>query len=263
MMPEDSEARGSGPPTPVGVASDRVIRTLWVALVGVGLLLVFLDATVNYGEWASSGAIQRLFNITREDALANWFQSMQTLMVGGVLWLTVLQMKGRNHDAWTRRGWLLLAVFFTYLAVDDGAKIHERVGTAIDDISGAYEATDSSESPPGFRSYTWQVVFVPLFGAIGLFALLFLWKQLKTPALRSLLVIGLGCFAVAVGLDHVEGLEHGYDWLTARFDFDDYTVTHFAKALEEWIEMLGTTCLLIGFLTHFMRTFPVFLIRFT
>jgi hypothetical protein len=262
-MPEDSEARGTDPHSPVVVASGRVIRTVWVALVGVGLLLVFLDATVNYGEWASSGAIQRLFNITREDALANWFQSMQTLMVGGVLWLIGLRVKGRNQEAWARRGWLLLAVFFMYLAVDDGAKIHERVGTAIDDISGSYDATDSSESATGFRSYTWQVVFVPLFGAMGLFALLFLWKQLKTPALRTLLVIGFGCFAVAVGLDYIEGLEGGYDWVIDRYDIDDYAVTHFAKALEEWIEMFGTTCLLVGFLTHFMRTSRLLSIRFT
>jgi hypothetical protein len=137
------------------------------------------------------------------------------------------------------------------------------VGTAIDDISGSYDATDSSESATGFRSYTWQVVFVPLFGAMGLFALLFLWKQLKTPALRTLLVIGFGCFAVAVGLDYIEGLEGGYDWVIDRYDIDDYAVTHFAKALEEWIEMFGTTCLLVGFLTHFMRTSRLLSIRFT
>jgi hypothetical protein len=180
-----------------------------------------------------------------------------------VLWLIVLQMKGRSQGAWTRRGWVLLAVFFTYLAVDDGAKIHERVGTAIDDLAGSYDATASSESPPRFRSYTWQVVFVPLFGAVGLFALLFLWKQLKTPALRALLIIGLGCFVVAVGLDYIEGLENGYDGVAERFDIDDDAVTHFAKALEEWIEMLGTTCLLIGFLTHFMRASPLVSIRFS
>jgi hypothetical protein len=262
MTPGGPEAGGTASPDPVVVASSRVVRSLGIALAGIALLLVFLDATVNYAEWASSGAIQRLFNITREDGLANWFQSTQTLMVGGVLWLIVLHTRGRGDERWTRRGWVLLAVFFTYLAVDDGAKIHERVGTAIDDLSGSDDLAEASDSRM-FPSYTWQAVFVPLFGALGVFALVFLWGQFRTPAPRVLLAVGLGCFVVAVGLDYVEGLDNGYDWLVERFDLDEYTVSHFAKALEEWIEMSGTTCLLIAVLSHFMRAFPLVSIRFT
>jgi hypothetical protein len=255
------EPSASGTDGPI-IRSEQAIRRLWLLLVGFELLLVFLDATVNYREWASSGAIQRLFNITREDALANWFQSVQTLAVAGVLWLIAFRTRGGDGAVWTRRGWLVLAVFFAYLAVDDGAKIHERVGTAIDDLSMSNDDGVPSDSPR-FASYTWQVVFVPLFGLVGLFAFFFLWTHLKTRDLRVLLVLGLSCFVVAVGLDYVEGLEGGYDWLVERLESDDYTVSHFAKALEEWIEMFGTTCLLMGFLTHFMRRSPVFSIRFT
>lgn len=244
------------------IRSGQAIRRLWALLVGFELLLVFLDATVNYGEGASSGAIQRLFNITREDALANWFQSAQTLAAAGVLWLIALQTRGESGALWTRRGWLLLAVFFAYLAVDDGAKIHERVGTAIDDLSVSNDDGVPTHSPR-FASYTWQVVFVPLFGLMGLFAFFFLWAQFKARDLRVLLILGLGGFVVAVGLDYVEGLDGGYDRLIERFASDEYTVSHFAKALEEWIEMVGTTCLLMGFLTHLMRKFPLFAIRFT
>jgi hypothetical protein len=248
---------------PLAVSAEGLVGAIWRWFVGFECLLVVLDATVNYGEWAASDAIRRLFNITREDALANWFQSTQTLLVGGVLWLIAIQSKRTDGDARTRRGWIVLAVFFTYLAIDDGAKIHERVGTAIDEASIYDDVSADAEPFPRFPSYTWQLVFGPFFGAMGLFALLFVWRTVDATRLRALLIAGLGCFAGAVGLDYVEGLSDGYDWASERFSIDADAIAHFSKALEEFIEMLGTTCLLACFSTYFMRRSPVFSVRFT
>jgi hypothetical protein len=251
----------------VTVKSHRFIRTLFFCLLGLELLLVFLDATVNYGEWASSGAIQRLFNITREDALGNWFQSTQTFLVGLVLWL--IFWKTKNDSVWRGRGWLLLAVFFTYLAIDDGAKIHERIGTAVDQVSDDSEGLSvpsvPSEKVFRFPSYTWQLIFGPFLGGMGLFTLMFLWREFDERKLRMLLILGLSCFVAAVGLDFVEGLEGGYVWVAEAFpwfDIDYDALEHFAKALEEFIEMLGTTLLLLCFLSFFVRIAPISTVRF-
>ncbi len=237
-------------PISVTVSSHRLIRTIFFYLLGFEFLLVFLDATVNYGEWTSIGAIRRLFNVTREDSLQNWFSSAQTLFVGLVLWLVFLRVK--RDDLWKGRGWALLAVFFTYLATDDGAQIHERVGTAVK-VSGLAQS---------FPSYTWHLVFDPFFGAMGLFILTFVWRELKDHTLRSLLMLGLGCYVIKVGLDFVEGLDNGYESLAEALALSPEPVRHFGMVLEEFLKMLGSTLFLVCFLKHFVRISPFFSIRF-
>lgn len=235
------------------VSSQRLIAFTFWFLVGCEVLLVFLDATVNYGEWTQIGAIRRLFNITREDALGNWFQSTLTLFVGLVLWFIFLRVK--REDFWRGIGWLLLAVFFTYMAIDDGAKIHERIGTAVNEMAPSEELFD-------FPSYTWQLVFGPFFGAMGIFILLFLWREFRERKLRIWTIVGLSCFILATGLDFVEGLEEGYTWLVDTYSLNKRAVEHFSRALEEFLEMLGTTFFLISFLHHFTKISPHFSVRF-
>ena len=47
----------------------------------VELLLVGLDAFINYGRFIDIGPIRRLFNITREDGLATWFMSCRRFLL--------------------------------------------------------------------------------------------------------------------------------------------------------------------------------------
>jgi hypothetical protein len=250
VTPLSAQREDVGEPFLVIASPRRFVRTIFFCLLGFELLLVFLDATVNYGEWTRIGAIRRLFNLTREDGLGNWFASTQTLFVGLVLWLVFL--KNRRVELWKAWGWALLAVFFTYLAIDDGAKIHERIGTAV-------KAAASVES---FPSYTWHLVFGPFLGAMGLFLFIFLWRELKNHTLRILFILGLGCYVVAVGLDFVEGLEGGYDFLTSALSISPRALRHFAKVFEEFLEMLGTTIFLVCFLNHFTRISPIFSVQF-
>jgi len=83
---------------------------------------------------------------------------------------------------------------------------------------------------------------------------------------RALVFLGLGLFAVAVGMDFCEGLDpkHPWNpyawvashpgieaWTQARFQrpaFD--TARHFSKSIEETFEMLGTTFIWTAMLRH-------------
>lgn len=235
----------------VTVNSRRFTRRLFAWLVGCELLLVLLDATINYGEWIPVGAIQRLFNLTRESSLGNWLASVQTLGVGTVLWFVFMNSRGRER--WKALIWGLLAVFFTYMAVDDGAQIHERVGTAV---------KRGLPSVTFFPSYTWQVVFGPVFGAMGLLLLGFVRQELKDDTLRAWLLLGLGCYVVAVGLDFLEGLPGGYLVVADALGAGLHAVRHFGKVVEEFLEMLGTTFFLACFLTHLTRIAPHCSIQF-
>ena len=72
-------------------------------------------------------------------------------------------------------GWLILAVFFSYMAMDDGAEFHERVGSAYKKIyqpEQSLKVDAEGENVKGltyYPSYPWQVIFVPIFGVIAIF----------------------------------------------------------------------------------------------
>ena len=157
---------------------------------------------------------------------------MQTLLVAGVVWLIYLHERRGHPPRWVRRGWLVVALLFTYLAIDDGAAIHERVGTAVDDWDGGALAAL-------FPSYTWQPVFLPIFGSLALVMLTVVWHELRW-TLFVLFAAGMAMYVLAVGLDFAEGLEGVL--------VDD--ARHFQKVLEEFAEMLGTALLFGAFAGH-------------
>jgi hypothetical protein len=179
-------------------------------------------------------------------------------MAGLTLWLIYLFVKRQAKPTWKVMGWLILALLFTYMAIDDGAQIHERVGTAIKRGAGS--------SLNFFPSYTWHLVFVPVFGALGLFALVFLWQELQQRHARMLVITAICLFVIAVGMDFVEGLDRYhpwniYTWISERNDLESWTarrfgksaydtLRHFSRSIEETIEMLAITILWFLFLRH-------------
>jgi len=259
-----------GPSPPRSTATldidvDRLARRLFVAWVCITLTLVLLDGVVNYGRLTEIRSLRRLCNIAREDGLATWFAALQAMLVAAAAWL--LRVRLGAEDAPRRRvmGWTVLAVGFAYLATDDAGRIHERLGSAFEDLS--FDSAGEALGPIGrllelFPSYPWQVVVGPVFVALGIFILVFLLRELKTRA--DLLIVGaaLGCYVIAVGLDFLEGVEGGQDWLVATLDVRRYTVRHWLKVIEEALEMLGTTCFLVGFVRHLGRQPGTFALRF-
>ena len=87
-------------PVVFNIDRDRLFKWLFIWLLVIAVALVFLDAFISEFEWVSIGAAQRLFNITREDAIPNFYSSSLLLAVGTVLLLITLDC----HAAWTRPG---------------------------------------------------------------------------------------------------------------------------------------------------------------
>lgn len=260
--PADQEATGDRPHAVIlSVDGERVARRVLLFCVLAELALFLLDYHVNYGRATNIGAIRRLFNTAREDGLASWFGTTQTLLAALTLWLTYLIARTRPKPQWWKTAWLALALFFTYMAIDDGAELHERLGTTVDALK-----EDSSALLAAFPSYTWQVLFLPFFGAFGLFMLVFLWKEIDTRSSRLVLVSAIGCLVLAVVLDFFEGLEpdHALNLHTyiventnfdarsqARFARSGYdTLQHFSRSTEETLEMLANSLLLFLFLRN-------------
>jgi len=252
-----TDAPGSSPGDTAGatVLAVDTGRFLWAVFLGcliVEIALVYLDLTVNWLKWSDSGAIRRLFNTTREDGLASWFAVSQTLLAALAAWLIVVVLHHQRTAAARRLGWLVIAVFFSWMCIDDGAAVHERLGTAFEDSAGI----------GGFPSYAWQYLLLPFFGLMGVFTLCFLWREMPRASDRLRLCAAIGCFVVAVGMDFVEGLENGYAWLTTATGWEVDATRHFSKSLEELVEMIGMSLFLVAFIAQLARTAPRLDLRF-
>jgi hypothetical protein len=240
----------------------RVVRFVLVGCLLLEVAFVLLDYHVNYGRLTEIGALRRMTAIAREDGLASWFGTTQTMLVALTAWAIVAVIRAQGAARWRRAGWTVVAMLFTYMAVDDGAQLHERVGTAVQVLG--------EESAPSalafFPSYTWQIVFGPIFAVLGLAVAVFLWRELSDRVALALVFAALSCFGLAVGLDFIEGLDadhslNVYTFLTARTGVDAWAadrfgrtgyeaLDHFGRSLEEFLEMLGGTL----FWTAFLRT---------
>lgn len=265
------------PPVELAINRDRALRYLFLALVLVNLTFVLLDILVNYRGWADSGSIRRLFNLTREDAMASWFGVTQTTFAAVVVWLNFVTCRKRGAGRWRVVGWVVLALFFSYMAVDDGSSLHERVGSAFQDSAEGAEGTVAATALRSFPSYAWQVCFLPGFAALGVFTIVFLWGELGAWRPRALVAAALGCLVVAVCLDFIEGLDRGHPWnlytlLVDRFGFESLpagsyrspfsALRHFSKAIEESLETFGITLFLVVFLRQWMTATGTLHVRF-
>ena len=259
-MSGSSDDRRGPVSTEITLNPRRVMAIVLVACIGAELAFVLLDYHVNYGGLIDIGAIRRLFNIAREDGLASWFGTAQTMLVALTLWALYAIVRRQAPPGLRRTGWLVLALMFSWMTIDDGAQLHERLGTTF----GVLRERADPDALQLFPSYNWQILFVPVFGALGLFMAWFLWRELPAVRLRWAVLAALGCLGLAVGLDFIEGLdrEHAwnlYGWAADRYDFDTFTrarfrhgeyttLRHFSRSLEEFLEMLAMTVLWAVFL---------------
>ena len=265
--------RPLAPSLEMTIDTPKLARNVLIFCIAAELLFVALDYHITYGGLVDYGPIRRLFNITREDGMPSWFGVTQTFLVGLTLWFIYIAVKRRGGPRWKSTGWLVLAAFFTYMAVDDGSALHERLGSMYKDMKGGDEAILAV-----FPSYTWQYIMLPFFATLGLFTLVFLWSQLRSASSRCLLAAALGCLVLAVTMDFVEGLDRNhrwnvYTWLSAGFDQETWmmerypnkleawsqtrfgksaydTLRHFSKSIEETLEMLANSIFWYLFLRH-------------
>jgi hypothetical protein len=245
------------------VDTRRTVRNLILTCAAIEIVFVLLDAFLNVERMVSSRAIRRLVNITREDGLPSFFGVSQTVITALVLWgiwSLARRQPGRAREA---IGWLILALFFSCLAIDDGSKLHERVGTAF--------RTYSNQGADGgwgttlwnfFPSYAWQVVFGPPLAVMGVFMVVFLYRSLATRMQFGMVISALALLVSAVGLDFVEGIKDAHVWLVEALHSSPYKVRHYSKSLEETIEMFAMTLFLAAFMLQAAAIAPTITLRF-
>lgn len=232
-----------------------VRKTFWYLVLFLAVITL-LDYAVNFMEWIDDEAIQDMFNVAREGSLGNWYSSTIQAAVGAALMVIYARVKSNPATKRGSKGWLVLSLFFFYLAIDDGIRLHEEMSGFIQDkIIGT---TEPGQLPPAALgpiarlleanpSYPWLIIFGPFIGGLGLYMVWFLWKNLDRRSVKRV-VMAVVCLAFAEAQDFVEGIEGSYDGITKRFNLDDYTAPHYGKVFEETLESLAMTILFCVFL---------------
>ena len=257
------------------ILSVRPGKITWIVVTGcvcMEIFLVWADAYINAGKRTDLDMVRRLFNITREDGFATWFAVTQTWMVGLTVFAVFLVRRRLDGARWRKVGWLVLSLFFFYMAMDDGSEFHERIGSAFKKVHAEAVEEESPETLgakmlQASPSYPWQTLFIPFFGAAGLFMVFFLWRELDSWRLFAVVCVAVGLLAAAVVFDFVEGLDAEYPWnlhdrIREQYGLSRYQVRHFGKSILEFMEMLAMTLFWAVFLRHGMSLAPSVELRF-
>lgn len=246
-------------PAVLSLDAKKAITALVVVCFALEWGLVLADATLNYAKWTELSPIRRFFNITREDGVASWFAVTQTWTAALTLALLTWVVAKSAAPRWKARAWGAVCLFFGYMAMDDGSKLHERLGSAFAEYAESH--VPSEEALALFPSYPWQLLVLPFFAGMGLFMAWFLWRELAAWRPRLMVAAAVGLMAAAVGLDFFEGMDpehalNAHTHIRVAFELTEYDVSHFSKSIEECMEMMSITLLWAVFLGVLARAAP-------
>ena len=204
-----------------------VRKIMTVMIVAVVLLhAMSLMQTINAQRYAPETLLQgqshgllRMFDVSGESNVPEWY-SVITLAFSSVLLIIIGLNRKELHDKFARY-WLFMGFVFAFLSLDEGACIHEGVGS----LMSAHVKTG------GALSYGWVIPW-GIF-TIG-FALLYVRFLLSLPRKTAVLMVIAGAIYVggALGMELVEGV------LDEKFGALSLTEV-IMRDIEEWGEMGG------------------------
>lgn len=223
------------------VRLERSIWKLFAWLVVGAIAFCVIDFVGNRSGWVHADSLRRIFNIAREDSLHNFVSSVQELAIAGVALVMYLHAR-RTETRFARFEWGVALAFFTWVGLDDGAALHERIGTA------------AENGVAFFPSYAWQIIFVPIFTVALLVTGHVLFRTRRAPYTRELFVLAFGCYIVAVGLDYIEGHSGTYGSIASFFNVRYGVVSHYFRVVEEFLEDIGASLFLVTLLRHLLYT---------
>ncbi|MFQ5538284.1 MAG: hypothetical protein ACE5GJ_12630 [Gemmatimonadota bacterium] len=154
-----------------------------------------------------------ILDLDAEESFGTWFSSGLLALAGSLL---LVEVRARD-DVW-RRWWLVLALGFFFLSLDEVAGLHEYVNTLMEDTP-------------------WTVLGAAVFTVVGIAYLPFLWHYRGRTALLFLV-------AAAIYGGGAVGVEHFTDSDVNSLHYNMWTT------LEEGMEMTGVVVFIYALLDH-------------
>ncbi len=199
----------------------KVLGTIIILLTVANLGIDYLRLELNLGYLKG---IAPMFAVGSETSIPTFYSAAALLLAGLILLFIYLRAKKLSDPNW--RGWLILAIGFIILPIDEAAQVHELV----------YALTDG---------YQWVFVFLAVVLVAGLMCLRLL---LSLPRLYKALFIASGTLFVggAVGFELLgdltsENLGSRENWSYALL-----------RSAEEFLEMVGVAIFICS-LMHYLE----------
>ena len=209
---------------PITIPLVRINRFLALAL--IALTLAGLGVEVARYGFEREGELTRLLSLSHETNIPTWYSSSVLLCCSFLLALIAAMKKGAGGAF--RGHWVLLAVGFLYISMDETAQIHENLNQLLD-LHGIFY-------------FTWVI---PVGILVLVLALIYARFVLHLPSRTRLRFLGAGVAYVggALGVELVLGYWtdlHGDENLTyAMIDL-----------VEESLEILGMSMFLSALLEY-------------
>jgi hypothetical protein len=222
----------------------RITRVVLISCLVAEGLIFLLDVCQHVAEIWYFENIKDLSNVIMENSFGTWFSVVLNAGAGMVALCVALCCRKTGKPRLKTLAWLLIALFFLYVSLDDHLVLHERLSGGIGRILFKFQLTDKFQ----FLTYEWIYIFVPFFGLFGVFMLIFLFRELNGFLERMLLLFGLGLWTLAVGLDALEGAGLPYESMEVVAGLARTKIRHSFMLVEEMFELLGSTVFLFLFL---------------
>ena len=229
-------------------------KRLSIYLFGVCFLLVICDVIFTYLDVTGYYLFRSSFDMTREESIPNWYASILLFAIALInAWVfSVLRATSRPKADYLP--WAFFSLFFLFLSMDDGARIHERTGdffrALTEDGVGLFIVFQGVLQTAS--TWAWQVFVLPVFLFIGFFMLFWGGQNVTNPRARRAVLAGAGVITIAIGLDYLEGLIEFNVIDINNLAISSKSFTHFQRVTEEFLEIAGFVFVLHGLLVHLL-----------
>jgi hypothetical protein len=235
------------------ISADSDAVSLRLSVSGITKVLFFAIASLVAAYLVSESLVEAgvqpiklrtFFSLDSEANPAAWFSSLQLLF--SAILLTVIARKGYgdSHPGY----WAGLAIIFYYLALDEGAQIHELLNPVFRRATGV-----------NIRN-AWVLLAIPMIAVLGLGYLRFLVRLPRRTAIQF--AIGGSIFLMgAMGVEAIGGgflnttIARGPECELSAYCHYGYRVT---VAVEEGMEMAGISIFVNALLRILLLTAPRF-----
>ena len=222
---------------------------LWLVCCG----LVVCDSVLTFHDVTGYYVFYRVFDMTREETIPNWYASILLFCIAltCVLTYAIQRLRVERHEA---APWLFFGGFFAFLSMDDGAKIHERLGSFFRELAEEGDGMFTIFQPllEAASTYSWQIFVLPVFLFCAFFILLWGFNNISVRETHRWIILGGFFIAIALGLDYFEGLVDNEVVDLEGRALSAYAIEHYQRVAEEFLEMTGFVCILHGLWIHLL-----------
>jgi hypothetical protein len=199
---------------------------------------------VNNIDLPSHSMLREMFDLGMEANIPTWLNSVFWLSTAVGAFLCFTLERGKKF----RWVWLLIAATFCFASCDEVSKIHENVGSALqelfDEDNSIRKLSDASPGSP------WIGFYLPVLATVVIGIVVFLFKRLSLIG-RLTVLGGFAFFAISILMDFYQGMVDSERIAIAKaMGFQLKPLVELTILVEEFSEFCGCICLTNAFVGH-------------